>query len=623
MSIESTSQMGAIGLLPVLFGIVSACSTGPAGGGDNRDGVLALPVLVEGLLSETVLPGTQAMIKGEGFLDGAAIRVTVRRAELDESMGVELAVTRVDDLTLEVAFSEDAILQLGTGSMTMRTRVHVALGEGEGVAEAEQSIEVSQSLTPVASLLPAVAFPASPFAIRGAGFIERDEGATLAEIRGQFTRSRDGDVRDFEIKDINTARPSDTLGQRWTRDEVVFDFDPAWVGIEAGEITGELRVVNSGASWSLASDWVPVRFDLLPPIVNDVDPPAASRGEQIRLFGHGFIGGSRRGFTTIRIEGTFYPLYGEPTVFEGDRLEFTPVWISADELAFTFYVEFNDLCESSDIGATPGLMEGHITPITNWDGIEVFGTSRPIRFTVLPTKQVVWLRFLPAFTDSLRLFGLRNLSRLVQDHIVGVIVRDFTGINVEVRRTEPRDFLSYAVVEIGGPDPNAGQLFGLDNTPGFDRCNQRLNDNLAGRNADANGAFGGIFVESFLQLSARAGNDNPLASPIFDEIFDPVITQPVASGEYPGGPREAVIERAVRTLGALIGSTASHEIGHSLGLSVDPGCGPYHNAAGPGQLMDCGADRPFEERGEVNGQGPGVFTEANRTYMQRILPLPE
>ena len=111
------------------------------------------------------------------------------------------------------------------------------------------------------------------------------------------------------------------------------------------------------------------------------------------------------------------------------------------------------------------------------------------------------------------------------------------------------------------------------------------------------------------------------AGQIFDEIFDPVINSEVVPGEYPGGPRHAAIDRAIRTMGNLVGNTVTHEIGHSLGLPVAPGCGQYHNSPGPRQIMDCGVDRPFSERAELEPGSHAVWTLENREYLEQTLPL--
>ena len=70
----------------------------------------------------------------------------------------------------------------------------------------------------------------------------------------------------------------------------------------------------------------------------------------------------------------------------------------------------------------------------------------------------------------------------------------------------------------------------------------------------------------------------------------------------------------------MIGTTSSHEIAHSLGLA-DPGGATFHNLDdSPNALMDNGQGRPFLERAELLGQGPGSLCKINYDYLQRILP---
>ena len=84
----------------------------------------------------------------------------------------------------------------------------------------------------------------------------------------------------------------------------------------------------------------------------------------------------------------------------------------------------------------------------------------------------------------------------------------------------------------------------------------------------------------------------------------------------------------MRAMGSLIANTISHEIGHSLGLSffeedLETDSQQFHNEFDtPNAMMDAGRARPFEERAEIQGQGPAVFNQRNRAYLEEILPLP-
>ena len=72
-------------------------------------------------------------------------------------------------------------------------------------------------------------------------------------------------------------------------------------------------------------------------------------------------------------------------------------------------------------------------------------------------------------------------------------------------------------------------------------------------------------------------------------------------------------------LGNLIGTTLTHEVGHSLGLA-DPTGEAFHD---PGdelnRLMDAGGARPFDERAELMGQGPAVFCSDEYIYLRTVL----
>jgi len=218
---------------------------------------------------------------------------------------------------------------------------------------------------------------------------------------------------------------------------------------------------------------------------------------------------------------------------------------------------------------------------------------------------------------------------------------------VEFRETKPTDFVDFATIEIGGPDPSGGGKFGYDNTcnNSLRRCkdtdNLFLGDYLGGINAASANEFetpyGGVFIESFDYFSKILTPSNQDASDSFDDILKPFMPalggDPVRGTEWPDGPRSEQIAQAIHMVGSVIGNTIAHEVGHSLGLAffvLDRCTNPDNCAPGPlhntvdreNAMMDSGGDRPFEERAELDGLGPARFVEQNRNYLLDILPVP-
>jgi hypothetical protein len=121
---------------------------------------------------------------------------------------------------------------------------------------------------------------------------------------------------------------------------------------------------------------------------------------------------------------------------------------------------------------------------------------------------------------------------------------------------------------------------------------------------------------------------------MFDEIFDPFRPdrggEPVVEGDpaaapltsadgCPGEGRAEQIDCAAWVLGSLIGTTISHELGHSLGLA-NPGGSEVHLLTDkPGRLMEAGGTRSFRERAELDGQAPGMFCDEEYVYLRAIL----
>lgn len=126
------------------------------------------------------------------------------------------------------------------------------------------------------------------------------------------------------------------------------------------------------------------------------------------------------------------------------------------------------------------------------------------------------------------------------------------------------------------------------------------------------------------------------ADPLFDQLFDPFRADrggsPVTPEEMgagvpdltssdlcPATDRPTQISCAIWALGSMIGTTMTHEIGHSLGLA-DPYGSDFHNPGDyPGRLMDSGGARDLPERVEI-GAGPSVFCDSEYEYLRQILP---
>jgi hypothetical protein len=591
-------------LLALLMGGIG-CSTPTEQLAMRPESVNVINVVLEPVDVGLLLPGGYFEIRGQGFLEGATLNVSLtvnaQRYELNarpQSLGV-----------IEAQWPVNLGLSSPAGALIGELEVGVRLADAEGSATTTWRAELAQRLAPQLSTLSAWSAPATERPLSAARMLREGEGQTLLSLEGRLLT---------ESGDVMIAQSVTLTHVDEARQVALWSPDPALWGIMPGQFEGRARLINQAHAGVDEGPVVPVSFSYRSPQLTGPLNASLSRGQRLPLTGWGFLGGDLGGFTLINFTGIFEPLdiLKSPRELRDHTLQTT--WRSGDELTLTLTPTLDDDCEGDDLGATPGVLIGTLTPSVILGEQQVVGTPLEVEIEVLPTKQVVYLSFLPAFTDSLRLFGLRNVSGRVVDEIIRVLTRDYDGVNLEVRREIPEDFEEFSIVEVGGPDPNAQDLFGLDNTTGLDVCNQRLNDYLAGRNADSGGTFGGVFVESFLNLSPRRG-DNPLADPLFDEIFDPIINNPARAGEE--GERAAQITRAVKVLGHLVGNTLSHEIGHSLGLPMYPGCGQYHNAPGELQIMDCGRDRPFLERAGLDPRGPAVWTEENKLYLQRILPL--
>jgi hypothetical protein len=299
------------------------------------------------------------------------------------------------------------------------------------------------------------------------------------------------------------------------------------------------------------------------------------------------------------------------------------------------------LGQAIDLRTVTGTFTGTIRPIVRFAGDTVTGPTTAVTLGIAAVKQVVYLDFRPSYVESLRGFGLRAVDAAIRARVSDVVRAAYPGVNIEFVTAPPTDFALFSQVEIHGPDPNGMGLFGYDNTPGKDNGNLRLYDRLGGVNAatqqDGYPGYGGVFIESLMGFSLHParGESLPGADALFDQIFDPfrpdrgdiIVAADLAGGvpvrggaDCPASGRRERIGCAVWTMGALIGTTLAHEIGHSLGLA-NPGAEGFHNPGDePNRLMDTGGDRSFAERAELAGEGPAVFCADEYSYLRQILP---
>ena len=623
VSLNRVSCSTRVLVMCVFIGLSSGCTT--------ADSVNQIPergnfeLILNPVRLGTLLPGGYFSITSANLVNEAQYEVYLDLNQVAERIALEVIEVSGGALIVRWPIDQGRSSPIGPslGSLLVTVRTASLLGN----ARTEWSADLQRQLTPELTNVSELVSPQTSTSLRGDRFLNPGEGESLLNLSGFVTRP-DGTSAPIELSVIITSQPEGTpeiqelissdRTQRW------WIPSPAVFGIQAQRFEGSAQVTNRGELGLTMSAPVNVTFEYSDPFLSRVTPPAVSRGQRISIEGGGFIdlvSEDKVGLTSVTLNGVLTPFNPQqpPIEYNDQRLEVRR--ISGDQLVTSFNPLFNDVCESPDLGGTSGELQGVLSATMYWGDQEVTTSSLPISLEIAPTKQVVYLSFLPAFTDSLRLFGLRNVSSRVIDEIIGVVRRDFTGINLDIRTSPPQDFERYSIVELGGPDPNARSLFGLDNTTGLDYCNQRLDDALAGRNAESGDSYGGVFVESFLNLSpSRNPEPSALADPLFDQIFTPLIEQPAQQRDLTGARSEEVI-LAIRVLGHLVGNTLTHEIGHSLGLPVIAGCGEYHNAPGPRQIMDCGQDRPFLERAGLDPEGPPQWTAENLSYLQMILPL--
>lgn len=590
------------------------------------------------------LIASAAEVVFEGQLnDGRDLAVTLRL----DSGAFERANGDHGDILVKVPVENQLWNEVNPGPSTTYTgALQVDLIDELGLAATARlegmTLEFRSDITPDVSVVQSGDyFINQNIPVTGNNFLRPEEGTTWAVLDGVFSYA-DGVTPDRAVA-------SGRLGIRWSgsRTSANFHIDPAVFGVQLGTFTGAIRFENELRTGALVGGNSQPTFvtNLQPTFLARLDPPAGSRGQRINFVGRGFVESNEQALygMVYRFEGVFtFDDGGELDLTGANALERQPDSVLSDETAqMAVWYEIID-GRLYGLGANPGVFEGSITPILFDSRGEQLGEPWQGTFRINPTKQMVFIKYLPGFSKGLEKYGLANVELEIRQRILEVTNRDYDGVNVEFVDSPPTDFIDFATIEIGGPDPTGGGKFGYDNTCNVqsqkckDTSNLYLADYLGGVNAasadEFNTPFGGVFIESFDYFSPTLHPENEDGAPEFDRILSPFMHdlggEAVRGTEFPGGPRDAAIREAIHMVGSVIGNTCTHEVGHSIGLAffpqdlLRPGEAFHNKIPCDDCIMDSGSERPFVERGEIDGAGPAKFNERNWDYLKDILPEP-
>lgn len=591
-----------------------------------------------------MVPGTSIVVVGASFVESQWGSASMRLLGNfnGNAVDVRLPAEFVDFNEMTVAADDHAFTEFGDGTFSGEASIEVVStvdGQLYTSNVVQVTLEFVRQLAPSLDSLQnsGLIFVNEAITVTGSGLLlGGDEGTTYAVVQGCFTPDGGSVCTDVGPVDVQVVPDS-----QFDRSRGTFAFLPEIAGIRPGAFTGTVQLRNDQPGGASSSSARSANYDMIPPTVFSVSTASASLGQYVDVSGGGFVGGDNAS-TLLRLVGTFTPT-GAPSGAPVDLL-LVPEFVDGKTVRYVIN-EDDSLGQALDLRSDTGTFVGDVTPITRYLSDEVTGDGAMMTLGIAPVKQVVYLVFQPSYVESLRNFGLRAADGNIRGRVVERVRQDFDGVNVDVRTERPTDFAVYVEVDIAGPDPNGLGLFGYDNSPGKDTDNLRLYDRIGGVNAttqeDGYPGYGGVFIESLFGFSEHPGgfaDTLPGADPSFDVIFDPFRPDRggtrlsasdftgdsvpwLTNGDVcPADDRPTKIACAVWVLGSLVGSTVSHEIGHSLGLANPYGEG-FHNIGNErNRLMDGGSDRPFLERAELFGEGPAMFCEEEYEYMRGILP---
>lgn len=569
------------------------------------------------------------------LLPGTTLRVTPRGVRgpttvlLESESGGEATLNSVgsEESDLLYALSEAAFAEFGPGEHVFEVRLDDTTDVSPGwrwPAELAETVEVDAP-----GLGASVAAWDETLVVTGSGFVSGTEGRQEVVFEGVYTTD-EGD--EYEVETAFPLAPVEASSRR----RAAFVLAPEFGTADAGVFEGEIRIDTLLlAGDSIVSDPASVTLSIRPSAVLDVRPPSFSVGRYVEVVGTGFY--DEAGVATlVHFVGEFFGTGGNADIDFSVVPEFRP----NSRLRLVVEPEVRgDRVYSAWFGDRAGNFSGQVSVTRSGADNELRETlPLDVTLTLQPPTQIVVIRLLSGFDASLAHFGLRAARQQVVDAALERMRSLYDGYRVEFVLEEPDEYspIVISTLEIGGPDPNGLGLLGYDNSPGKDVGNVRMADSIGGANAEtqADGfpGYGGVFIESFLYWSEDPGlgseipDGAPTPDPLFDVVFGSVRQSAATLAEVRGeGAPDRVesVATAIRALGNLIGETAAHEVGHSLGLA-DP-YGPatsFHNAFdAPGCLMDAGVDRPFAERAQLEGAAPTEFCGESAAYLSQVVGL--
>ncbi len=636
--------------------------------------VLPTSVLSMRLRGTERVVSKKVVIEFDGQLDGSepfswsseVLDIPPMAATPSDSISVASELQRYDgdtgDIVLRVAVEDALWGAVGVSSFDRQFRgdIHISVVDvlDRTVAEgtlSEQTLDFTAQVAPdVSRISTSIVYADERIPVTGSGFLRPEEGETILVVE-------DGSVAFNAGGEASLAGQEVPLVWDGSRQRALLVIDPTLFGVREAVFSGNVKYINRlrGGSEVQGNTQSGVEFSLSQSFITtlacgDQDPcQGGSRGQRIQVKGRGLVAPRGGVSMALRFEGLFTPddTSLEPVPLTGaNALERSPDRFFNDELVeISVWYEIERIgtrAQLTGLGSTPGVFAGKITPVL----VDPYGTQEGDawqgEFRVLPSKQVVYMKYLPRFSTGLEKYGLRNVENEVRAQILEAASLPYKDVNVVFVDEPPTDFIDYATIELSGPDPFGDGVFGYDNSTNDgivkDTGNLFLADYIGGYNQGSaeefNNPYGGIYIESFdyfsPTISAKKNNGVAVdaASDLFDEVLGPFMPDlggvPIRSAEIGTGKRDAEIQRAIQLFGNVIGNTVAHEVGHSMGMAYFRGdesgaSSGYHNSGDlPGALMDSGSYRSFEERAAIDGAVPATFNAINSEYLDRILSKP-